>query len=394
MFMAIQKLTDRKVKSAQSGTYEDGGGLRLVVSESGSRRWILRITVKARRREIGLGGYPATSLVQARTKAEELRQMVAQGIDPIAEKAKSKPKANSFNQCAHDFIETKSVAWSNAKHKQQWTNTLNTYASPVIGQKSTDEISIEDILKIITPIWEIKTETAKRVQSRIEAVIDYATARKYRSGDNPARWNHNLDSILPPPNKVKSLRHHPAMPHSEVKSFMAELRRNECMSSFALQFLILTASRSGEVLEAPWPEFNLVDRVWIIPAHRMKADKEHRVPLSTGAVEILQRLPQFSNNPFVFTSQRMGKHLSQGALLMLMRGMGHGVGGSKSDYVPHGFRSSFRDWAGELTDYPRDLCEMALAHTIANKVEAAYRRGDMLDKRKVMMEEWCNYISS
>lgn len=228
----------------------------------------------------------------------------------------------------------------------------------------------------------------------MEAVIDYATARKYRSGDNPARWNHNLDSILPPPNKVKNLRHHPAMPHSEVKSFMAELRRNECMSSFALQFLILTAGRSGEVLEAPWSEFNLNDKVWIIPAHRMKVDKEHRVPLCTGAVEILQRVPQFVNNPFVFTSQKIGKHLSQGALLMLMRGMGHGVGGSKSDYVPHGFRSSFRDWAGELTDYPRDLCEMALAHTITNKVEAAYRRGDMLDKRKVMMEEWCNYISS
>ncbi len=390
--MAIQKLTDRKVKSAECGTHEDGGGLRLVVSESGSRRWILRITVKEKRREIGLGGYPATTLAQARTKSEDIRQLVAQGFDPIADKVRSSPETKTFDQCAYDFIESKSVAWSNFKHKQQWTNTLKTYASPVIGQKSVTEINIEDILKIITPIWEIKTETAKRVQSRIEAVIDYATARKYRRGDNPARWNHNLDSILPPPNKVKNLRHHPAMPHSEVKSFMAELRRNECMSSFALQFLILTASRSGEVLEAPWSEFNLVDKIWTIPAHRMKAAKEHRVPLSAGAVEILQRLPQFSDNPFVFTSPRSGKHLSQGALLMLMRGMGHGVGGNKSDYVPHGFRSSFRDWAGELTDYPRDLCEMALAHTITNKVEAAYRRGDMLDKRRVMMEEWCNYI--
>ena len=253
---------------------------------------------------------------------------------------------------------------------------------------------MERLLKILSPIWTRKTETAKRVQGRIENVLDYAAAHNYRDPVNPARWRGHLDKLLAKPSRVKKVTHHPAMPYEEVATFMAELKGYTSISSKALQFLILTATRTSEVLRSEWSEIDLDNETWTIPANRMKARREHRVPLSRQAVELLTQLPRVKGNPYVFPGARYGRPLSNMAMLQLMRGMGYGLDGERGDYVPHGFRSSFRDWTGEVTSYPRDVAEMALAHTIENKVEAAYRRGDLFEKRRAMMQDWADFITS
>jgi integrase len=271
-------------------------------------------------------------------------------------------------------------------------STLKTYARPEIGSKRVDTIVTEDILKILSPIWNSKTETAKRVQGRIESILDYAAAHRYRDPLNPARWRGHLDMMLPKPTRVKKVRHHPAMPHTGVPAFMAEMSSNNSVSALALRFLILTATRTNEVLRAQWPEIDLEAAVWTVPAKRMKARREHRVPLSDTAMTVLKTLPRIEGNPYLFPGTRHGRPLSSMALLQLMRGKGYGVGGDRGDYVPHGFRSSFRDWSGEVSTFPRDVAEMALAHVIENKVEAAYRRGDLFAKRRQMMQEWANFL--
>jgi integrase len=271
-------------------------------------------------------------------------------------------------------------------------STLKTYARPEIGSKRVDTIVTEDILKILSPIWNSKTETAKRVQGRIESILDYAAAHRYRDPLNPARWRGHLDMMLPKPTRVKKVRHHPAMPHTGVPAFMAEMSSNNSVSALALRFLILTATRTNEVLRAQWPEIDLEAAVWTVPAKRMKARREHRVPLSDTAMTVLKTLPRIEGNPYLFPGTRHGRPLSSMALLQLMRGKGYGVGGDRGDYVPHGFRSSFRDWSGEVSTFPRDVAEMALAHVIENKVEAAYRRGDPFAKRRQMMQEWANFL--
>jgi integrase len=271
-------------------------------------------------------------------------------------------------------------------------STLKTYARPEIGSKRVDTIVTEDILKILSPIWNSKTQTAKRVQGRIESILDYAAAHRYRDPLNPARWRGHLDMMLPKPTRVKKVRHHPAMPHTGVPAFMAEMSSNNSVSALALRFLILTATRTNEVLRAQWPEIDLEAAVWTVPAKRMKARREHRVPLSDTAMTVLKTLPRIEGNPYLFPGTRHGRPLSSMALLQLMRGKGYGVGGDRGDYVPHGFRSSFRDWSGEVSTFPRDVAEMALAHVIENKVEAAYRRGDLFAKRRQMMQEWANFL--
>lgn len=392
--MAIHKLSPRKVASAGPGKHEDGGGLRLVVSEGGAKKWVLRFTFNSKRREMGLGSFPDTGLAEARRKAENFRKLAKDGVDPINARdlEKQQHSTPTFTSCAARYIKSHRHSWRNAKHARQWVSTLKTYARPVIGEMPVDEIDTHHLLNILEPIWKTKTETAKRVQGRIENVLDFASAHKYRDEANPARWRGHLDKLLPKPSRVKEVSHIPAMPYEEVGLFITELHGHTSISSKALQFLILTATRTSEVLNAEWHEIDLAKATWTVPAERMKARREHRVPLSTQAIDLLSNLPHVQDGLFVFPGARHGRPLSNMAMLQLMRGMEYGVGGKRGNFVPHGFRSSFRDWSGEVSSYPRDVAEMALAHTIENKVEAAYRRGDLFEKRRAMMQDWANFI--
>lgn len=390
--MAIHKLTPRKVATTGPGKYEDGGGLRLVASKSGAKKWVLRFTIDGKRREMGLGSFPDVGLAEARDKATEYRKQAAAGIDPIEARRAEPEKVPTFTSCAARYIRAHRRGWKNTKHARQWVSTMKTYVRPIIGSKRVDVINTEDILKILSPIWTTKTETAKRVQGRIENILDFAAAHKYCNPLNPARWRGHLDKLLPKPSRVKKVTHHPAMSHTEVPAFMAELSGNDSVSALALRFLILTATRTNEVLQAQWSEIDQGAAIWTVPAERMKARREHRVPLSDAAMTILVALPRVDSNPYLFPGTRHGRPLSNMALLQLMRGMEYGVDGDRGDYVPHGFRSSFRDWSGEVSSFPRDVAEMALAHVIENKVEAAYRRGDLFVKRRKMMQEWADYL--
>ena len=385
------RLTARKIETASPGKHEDGDGLRLFVASTKAKRWVFRFSINGKRREMGLGSYPVISLAKARDLALDYRRKIAQGIDPLAERQAEKNETPTFTSCAALYIRAHRRSWKNHKHKMQWVTTLKTYAKPVMGHKLVDEINTEDILRILQPIWSDKTETAKRVQGRIENILDFAAARKWRDPVNPARWRGHLDKLLPKPARVKTIRHQPAMPYDELPAFMASLRDNKALSSKALQMLILTATRTGEVIGARWDEVDLEAAIWTIPANRMKAKREHRIPLAAPVIDILESLPRTVGNPHLFTGVRYGKPLSNMAMLQLMRGMGYGNKCERGTYVPHGFRSSFRDWAGETTPFPRDVVEMALAHTIENKVEAAYRRGDLFEKRRALMAAWGNW---
>ena len=390
--MAIHKLNPRKVATATTGKYEDGGGLRLVVSKTGAKKWIFRFTIRGKRREMGLGSYPDVELGEARAKAAEFRGLAKKGVDPIENRRAAPEAIPTFTSCAARYIRAHRRGWKNAKHARQWVRTLKTYVRPRIGQRPVDSIQTEDVLKVLSPIWTSKTETAKRVQGRIESILDFASAHKYRDSSNPARWRGHLDKLLAKPARIKMVRHHPAMPYEEIPAFLRELSANESTSSKALQLLILTATRTSEVLKTEWSEIDFKARIWIVPASRMKTGREHRIPLQDVALGLLEGMPRVEGNSFVFAGARYARPLSTMALLQLMRGMGFGVDGTRGDYVPHGFRSSFRDWSGEVSSFPRDVAEMALAHTIENKVEAAYRRGDLFEKRRKMMDAWANYL--
>jgi len=389
--MPIHKLTPRKVATAGPGKHEDGGGLRLVVSQTGGRKWILRFTLHGKRREMGLGSLADVGLAEARERAAEYRKQVKRGLDPIAAR-RIRPAAPTFTACAARYVRAHRHGWTSAKHARQWVSTLKTYARPVIGYKPVDAITTEDILKVLSPLWIGKTETAKRVRARIENILDYAAARQYRDPLNPARWRGHLDKLLPKPSQVKTVRHHPAMPYPKVPAFMAELAGDGSVPALALRFLILTATRTREVLHAQWGEIDPQAVVWTIPAERMKTRRAHRVPLTDATVSILEALPHHADNAYLFPGAHPGRPLSSMALLLLMRGMGYGVNGNRGAYVPHGFRSSFRDWSGEVSSFPRDVAEMALAHAVENRVEAAYRRGDLFTKRRRMMQAWADYV--
>jgi integrase len=381
------KLTARRVATLGMGKHEDGDGLRLVVSKTGARKWVLRLTVTGKRREMGLGACPGVSLAEARKRATEARLQAAAGVDPVEARRMEPKTVPTFTSCAAQYIRAHRHGWSNRKHARQWVSTLKTYARPVIGPKPIDAIGSEDVLRVLKPIWTSKTETAKRIQTRIENIMDYAAAKRYRDPSNPARWRGHLDKLLPKPTRVKRVTHHPAMPYTGLPPFMVELQAMGSVSALALRFLILTATRTSEVLGARWEE--VAGDVWTIPAARMKAKREHRVPLSDAALAVLEALPRIGG--YLFPGARHGRPLSNMALLQLMRGMGYGAGRDRGPYVPHGFRSSFRDWSGEVSSFPRDVAEMALAHVIENKVEAAYRRGDLFAKRRAMMQEWADW---
>lgn len=389
----LSALEVNRLKSA--GLHAVGGvsGLQLQVAASGARSWILRIVAGGRRRDIGLGGFPTVTLAGARERARLTRDQILQGIDPVQERRKAADalreqdaRSLTFNEAVALFIDAKSDEWRNAKHRAQWSSTLATYAGPTIGSMQVGNVDHTHILKVLEPIWKTKTETASRLRGRIESVLNWATVRGYRTGLNPARWRGHLDHLLPAPSKVAKVSHHTALPIDAMPSFMAELRQRDGTAAQALDFLVLTAARSGEVRGATWDEIDLATATWTVPADRMKAGKEHRVPLSAAALALLQAQPRIEGCQWVFPAPRGGQ-FSDMTLTAVMRRM-------KVDAVPHGFRSTFRDWVSERTNYPREVAEMALAHTIGNAVEAAYRRGDLMDKRRSMMEEWAAFCSA
>ncbi|MFO7593449.1 MAG: integrase arm-type DNA-binding domain-containing protein [Pseudomonadota bacterium] len=391
-----KELSPLEVKRlASPGLHAVGGvaGLLLQVTPTGARSWVLRATVGAKRRDIGLGGFPDVTLAQARERAREAREQIRQGIDPVEQRRAARDalraeqaKRLTFDDAAKQFLARKSSEFKNAKHAAQWGSTLETYASPIIGKLPVDRIELAHIVQVLEPIWTTKTETATRLRGRIESVLAFATASGFREGDNPARWRGNLDAVLPKPRKLAKVTHHRALPFDQMPDFMIELRKREGMGARALEFAILTAARSGEVRGATWAEINLDAKLWTIPADRMKAGKEHTVPLSTAAVKLLKALPRMKGNDHLFPAPRGGQ-LSDMSLSAVTKRMG-------VDAVPHGFRSTFRDWCAERTHYPNEVAEMALAHTIGNKVEAAYRRGDLLLKRARLMADWCKFINS
>lgn len=391
-------LTPLAVKNAKAGRHADGGGLHLLVKETGARSWVYRFMLKGKARDVGLGaasGPESISLATARDKAAALRLQVKAGVDPLAERHRGAAEALATAQAAQiagitlkavaeAYVAANEGSWRNDKHRAQWRSTLASYVYPVMGDLPVADIGTAHVLKILEPIWQAKPETASRVRGRIETVLDAAKARGYREGENPARWRGHIAQILPARSRL-TRGHHKALPYEAVPDFVSAIRAREAMASLALEFVILTATRTSEVLKATWGEVDLDKALWTIPAGRMKAGKEHRVPLSPRAVEILEGVKPLGSE-WLFPSDKGGM-LSGMAMSMLLRRM-------KVDATVHGFRSGFRDWSAECTGYAHEVCEMALAHVIGNKAEAAYRRGDLFDKRRRLMADWATYCAS
>lgn len=375
-------LTARKVQTAKHGKYSDGGNLYLIVSPTGSRKWVLRFTWRGKAKEMGLGSAATVDLADARDRATAARRKVALGINPIEDRKRDN-YIPTFGEMADIVRETLSAGFRNEKHKAQWKSTLEIYAAS-LRARPVDSIATDDVLAVLKPIWSEKAETASRLRGRIEKVLDAAKAKGYRDGENPARWRGHLDHLLPKPLKL-ARGHHAAMAYEDVSTFVQKLREREAIAALALEFCILTAARTGEVLGARWSEMDLDKRIWTVPANRMKAGREHRVPLSIRTVSILEQLAKLKVGDYVFPGQARGKPLSNMAMEMMLRRMK-----IKSATV-HGFRSSFRDWAGNVSSFPRELIETALAHVIGDKAEQAYRRSDALDKRRKLMETWAAY---
>jgi integrase len=393
--MKVRRLKALSVSGAKRRGYLcDGGGLYLQVSASGSKSWVFRFRDAGRLREMGLGSAETISLAEARELATECRKLRLRGIVPIQARREGRTeailaaaKALTFRQCAEAYIEDHKPAWKHPKHAAQWPSTLEAYVYPVFGELPVQSVDVGLVLKVIKPIWGKKTETASRVRGRIEAVLDWAAAHGYRQGDNPARWRGHLDKLLPRQSRITRVNHHATLPYAEGGAFMAKLREQEGISAHALEFLILTAARTGEVLGATWDEVDLETGVWTVPAARIKAGKEHRVPLSRPALDLLQRLHADRNGPYIFPGAKAGKPLSNMALLMALRRLGRG------DLTTHGFRSTFRMWAAEQTNFPREVAEQALAHSLPDKVEAAYQRSDLFEKRRKLMDAWADYCA-
>lgn len=395
-------LTPLAVKNAKPGRHADGGGLYLLVKDSGAKSWLFRATVAGKVRDIGLGSAAtsAITLAQARELARDMARQVASGAVPVSDRTKrtqeakaaqaERAKAKTFKQVAEAFIDLRKTGWRNDKHKAQWRSTLESYAYPVFGDLPISEVTTEHVMDVLRPIWIDKAETASRVRGRIENIMDAAKVQGLRSGENPARWRGHLDFLLPKPSKL-ARGHHPALPYADIPAFMADLAEREAVAAKALQFTILTVARSGETLGATWAEIDLDAAVWTIPADRMKAAKEHRIPLSAPAVAILQEVQGLNTtgqkDAAVFPGQS-GGHLSGMAMAMLLRRMERG------DITVHGFRSTFREWAGETTAFAREVVEHALAHQLADKAEAAYQRGSLFPKRVKLMQAWADYCTS
>lgn len=383
MTKGIHKLTHTKVKSiSKKGRHSDGGGLYLNVAKGGSKSWIVLYTFRGQRREKGLGSFRDVSLADARDMAAIARKKVLNGQDPI--EARTKSEEPNFHDCAIEYLAAKNSGWKHPKHRQQWRMTLIRYAEPLHALRVSD-ITNEDVLLVLEPIWMEKSETASRLRGRIEAVLDYAKVKGWRSGENPAAWRGNLKSLLPDLKRSQRVVHFPAMPFSQIADFMIDLRLRTGLAAKLLEFTILTASRSSEARCATWSEIDLEAKTWRVPAHRMKAGREHVVPLSSRAHEILLELQKFKVGDFVFPNLRTGNSLSDSATRALLHRM------KCEDITTHGFRSTFRDWAGDCTNAQREVIEACLAHGIKNSAEAAYRRSSALQKRRKVMEDWAQY---
>ena len=409
---AVRNLRHPGAPNRTNATYAVGGvsGLLLQITHSGARSWILRTLVGGKRREIGLGGYPEISLAVARERARTTKGSVRNGDDPVEQRKAARialqtqqQRGLSFSDAVEKYLVNKQAEFRNEKHRKQWRSTLDTYAKPVIGHMLVADIDVHDIVRTLEPIWTTKTETASRLRGRIEGVLAWATVKGHRSGDNPARWQGNLSETLPKPGKVAKKDNHPALALKDAADWFDALRKRDGTAARALEFLTYTAARSGEIRGMTWGEFDRDEQIWTIPASRMKAGKEHRVPLTIDAVKLLDAMPRIEGTDYVFAAPRGGP-LSDMSISAVMRRMQEAEekAGRKGwldprngrAAVPHGVRSVFRDWAAERTDYPTEMAEIALAHTIANKVEAAYRRGDMMEKRRAMMSDWTAFLRS
>ena len=398
-----QRLSALQVsKLTKPGLYGDGGGLTLQITATGAKSWLLRYMIAGKPFGMGLGPTHTVSLAEARQKARDARLLLLEGINPLAAKKQNQIAAAladanmmSFDQCAKLYIQAHKPAWRNAKHCDQWTNTLNTYASPVFGNLPVAEIDTGLIVKCLAPIWETKAETASRLRGRIESVLGWATTSGYRTGENPARWKGHLENLLANTSRIGRIKNHPSLPWQQVGAFMLAIRAREGLAARALEFAILTACRSGEARGARWSEFDLRDKTWTIPAERMKAKREQQIPLSDAALALLNSLPK--DTDFVFSGTK-GQALTDMSLTSVIRRMnGNGkpiwVDSNGDAVTVHGFRSSFRMWAAEATNYPREVAEHALAHQLPDAVERAYQRGSQFAKRTALMTEWAVYCS-
>lgn len=394
MAKKINRLKALQVKQlSKQGWYPDGQGLYLQVSPTLSKTWVYRYQKGKTERRHGLGSYPTVTLEVARNAAQLCRQIRNDGFDPIdykrsieAEKQLEEKKKVTFKECALIYIESKKSGWKNRKHESQWRNTLETYAYPIIGDLFVQNIDTDLVFEVLEPIWSTKTETASRVRQRIESIIDWAKVKKYRTGENPALWRGHLDKLLTERNKIQKVKHHPAMAYTDLPEYFQMLRKIETVAAKALAFAILTATRTSETRQARWSEIDLNNGVWIIPEERMKMEKEHRVPLTPECVSILKEIKHTHNNNYVFSGLKQNKAISDAALLKLLKQ-------THSTLTVHGFRSTFRDWCAEMTNYPSWLAEAALAHSIRNQTQAAYERGDKFDKRRKLMNTWSNYCA-
>ncbi|HZQ01666.1 MAG TPA: integrase arm-type DNA-binding domain-containing protein [Reyranella sp.] len=387
-----------------AGYHADGGGLYLQVTDAGAKSWIFRYSIAGKRREMGLGPYSAkttkgadkrvVSLHAARERSAEARALVKSGKDPIAvreaqqaQERLERARGVTFDQAVELFLESHEEAWKNPKHRQQWRNTLKTYAGPKIGSLSIADIGTPEVTKVLEPIWRTKPETASRLRGRIERILDWARVRQLREGENPARWRGHLDKVFAARSKLRKVKHHAAVPIDDLPAVYAKLKVSRGIAAKALRFAILTAARAGETVHATWAEMNLDDGIWTVPASRMKAGKEHRVTLSREALAILKDLHKVRTGPLVFVGNKR-KALSLTSLSKALRT----AGGEKA--TVHGMRSTFKDWCSERTSFPSEVSEMALAHSIGDKVEAAYRRGELLEKRRAMMDQWATFLAS
>ncbi|HEV2555261.1 MAG TPA: integrase arm-type DNA-binding domain-containing protein [Bosea sp. (in: a-proteobacteria)] len=390
MAREVNRLSARAVTTlTKPGRHADGNGLYLVIDKSGARRWLFLFRWQGKLKEMGLGGLSVVGLADARAKASEARRSLDAGENPIEARRKAeaaREAVQTFGAFVDALLPTITKTFRNAKHRAQWKSTLDTHAAKLRPMR-LDAIETTDVLATLKPIWQAKPETASRLRGRIEHVLAAATAEGLRTGDNPARWRNHLDKLLPKRGKL-TRGHHAAMPYTAVPAFIADLREREAIAARALEFAILCASRSGEVLGARWSEVDLAEKVWTIPAERMKNGKPHRVPLTTRALAILADMKEGKRGEHVFPGAKAKRPLSSHALLMLMRRT------TAKEFTPHGFRSSFRDWAGETTNFPRDVVEMALAHTVGDATERAYRRGDALEKRRKLLEAWARFVST
>jgi integrase len=405
--MAIHKLTDLKIRAKireiqelafspkpKNALVGDGQGLYLSIAKNGTASWLFRYMVHGKAKSVGLGAYPATSLQKAREKAQNLRDSRSGGVDPMLAKREEirvqklqLAKSKTFETCAKEFIEHSRPSWKNVKHGQQWTNTLTQYAFPVLGQMPIHSVHTDDVVRVLKPIWQEKTETATRLRGRIESVIDWSTVQGWRQGENPARLKGHLEHLLPKLRKV-SRKHHASLPYDQLPDFIKKLQDQSGMARYALEFLILCASRTGDVIGVQWEEFELDKGLWKIPAERMKAGVEHRVPLGKRAQKILEIIRPFSGEEIVFIGGKKDKPMTNMAMAMLLRRMG------ETEITVHGMRSTFRDWAGEQTTYPFEVCEQALAHRLPDAVAAAYLRSDFFEKRVNLMAEWAKFCLS